>query len=76
MAAIDERNLVADALHALHIVGGEYHSGSRITQMKNLIFKQFGIDRVESGEGFVENQELRVVEHGDDKLHLLRHTLR
>ena len=40
---------------------------------QNLLFEQVGVDRVESREGFVEDEQLGLVHHGRDELHLLRH---
>ena len=36
-------------------------------------FQQFGIHRIESAERFVEDQEFRFVDDGDDKLYFLLH---
>ncbi len=47
-----------------------------VAQGQNLLFQEVGIDRVESREGLIEDQQLGLVQHRDDKLHLLGHTLR
>jgi hypothetical protein len=39
-------------------------------------FHQFGVDGIEAGENFVEDQEVGRVHHGGDELNLLLHALR
>ena len=73
---IDERDVVADVFNRRHVVGGENDGGTFVAQTQYLTLENLGVHGVEAREGFVENHELRLMEHGDDKLHLLLHTLR
>ena len=56
-------------------MGGEDDGVALVAQFKDFAFQQVGIDGVEAREGFVEDEEGRFVEDGDDELHLLLHTL-
>ena len=38
-------------------------------------YMNLGVDRVEAGEGFVEDEELRLMEYGGDELYFLGHAL-
>ena len=44
-------------------------------QPENLLADQLGVDRVEAGEGLVENHQRGLVDHGGDELELLGHAL-
>ncbi|EJX00410.1 hypothetical protein EVA_11486 [gut metagenome] len=46
-----------------------------ITKLQDFALQHFRIDRIETRKGFVEDEQRRLVKYGDDKLHLLLHTL-
>ena len=71
---VDQCNVVTDFFHGSHVVGREDDGVSLIFQFQDFPFQQFSIDRIESGERFVEDQQLGFVEHGNDKLYFLLHT--
>ena len=72
---IDEGKMVANLLNRRHVVGGEHYGVALVTQRQDFLFQQFGVQRVETAERLVKNEQGRTVEHGDDKLHLLLHAL-
>jgi hypothetical protein len=55
---VDQCNVVTDFFHGSHVVGREDDGVSLIFQFQNFPFQQFSIDRIESGERFVEDQQL------------------
>ena len=73
---VDKSDVVTHLLHRAHIVGGENDSVTFVAQFQDFLFQQLGIHRVEARKGLIENQKLRLVEHGNDKLHLLLHAFR
>lgn len=73
---IDEGNLVTHLFDRCHVVRRENNGVAFIAQCQYLAFEQFGIDGVEAREWFVKDKQRRLVQYGDDKLHLLLHTLR
>lgn len=75
LGVVDERDVVADLLHAGHVVGREDDGVSLLLELKNLLLELLGVDRVEARERLVEDEQVGLVEDGDDKLHLLRHSL-
>ena len=70
---VDKGDVVAELFGRGHVVGGEYDGGPFGFEAEDFAFEDVGIDRVEAAEGFVEDEELGVVEHGDDELDLLLH---
>ena len=75
VALVDERDVLAELLHAAHVVGAQHHGGALVAQPQDLPADQFGIDGVEAAEGLIEDQQLGPVQHGGDELHLLGHAL-
>ena len=57
---VDQCNVVTDFFHGSHVVGREDDGVSLIFQFQDFPFQQFSIDRIESGERFVEDQQLGV----------------
>lgn len=43
------------------------------THAQDLLPHQFGVDRVEAAERFIEDEQARTMQHRGDELHLLRH---
>ena len=74
--AVYERDVVAQFLHATHVVGREDDGGAFVAQFQNLALEDSGVDGVETGERLVEDEQFRTVKHRDDKLDLLGHTFR
>src|SRR6185295_18500012 len=75
-AAVDQADVIAHALGELHAVGGEHDALSLLPVLAEQIAEQLLVDGIEAGEGLVEDQQVRLVEHGADELHLLLHALR
>ena len=75
MRAIDQSDVVAEFLDAVHIVGREDDGGTGIAEFEDFALDDGCIDGVEAGEWLIEDQELGIMEHGNDKLNLLRQTL-
>ena len=63
---VDQCNVVTDFFHGSHVVSREDDGVSLIFQFQDFPFQQFCIDRIESGERFVEDQQLGFVAHGND----------
>ena len=75
-AVVDEGDVVADVLHRCHVVGGVDDGVSGIAEPQDFGLQQFGVHGVETAERLVEDHQFRLVEDGDDELHLLLHALR
>ena len=75
MGFVDQGDIVAEFLDRLHVVGGQDDGRAFVTEPQYLVPYHLGVDGVESGEGFVENQQLRFVKYGGDELDLLGHAL-
>ena len=73
---VNERNVVAQFFYRFHVVGGKDDGFSFIFKAKHFIFYDFGIHGVESAERFVENQQIRIMDDGGNKLHFLLHPFR
>ena len=73
---VDKGYMVANLLDRRHIMGRKYHRCTLILQSQNLLFQEVGVDRVETRERLVENEQFGLMKHRNDKLNLLRHTLR
>ena len=56
-------------------MGRENDRRARIAQREDLVLEQIGIDRIETAERLVENQQFGLVQHRDDELYLLGHPL-
>ncbi len=72
---MDEGDVIAECFHRLHVVGGEDDGLALLLQAEHFVLHDAGIHRVETAEGLVEDQQVRVVDHGRDELHLLLHPL-
>src|SRR5213083_1893219 len=68
--------LLAQLFGLLHDVGREQDRLPAAAQVEHGVLHHLSIDGIEPRERLVENQEIRVVEHGRDELHLLLHSLR
>src|SRR5947207_1496562 len=74
-SARDDAQLLAQLLGLLHDVGREQDRLPATAQVEHGVLHHLSIDGIEPREGLVENQEIRVVEHGRNELHLLLHPL-
>src|SRR5579859_244432 len=72
---MDEADGIAHHLHLLHAVRGEDDGGALGAQFQHDVFYQDGVDGIEAGERFVQNQERGLVNHGGDELNFLLHAL-
>ena len=68
--------LVADLLDGRHVVGRKDDRRTLVAQAENLLLQKVGVDRIETRKRLVEDQQLRFVQHRDDELYFLGHTLR
>src|ERR1017187_9907156 len=73
LATEDHADVVAHGFRHRHIVGAEDDGGARAPQIEDGLAQHIGTDRIEPGEGFVENQQFGFGDHGGDELHALRH---
>ena len=72
---MDQCHFITNVLDRSHVVRGENHGVAFFFQCQDFAFQQLCIDGVETGERFVKNEQRGFVQHCDDKLHLLLHTL-
>ena len=73
MGMVDKGDVVAQLLGRGHVVGGEDDGGALRFKAQDFALEDVGIDGVEAAERLVEDEQLRLVQHGDDELHLLLH---
>ena len=57
---IDQDNLIADFFHLFHPVGAEDNGCAICCEPENFIFDQVGIYRIETTEGFIQNNQFRL----------------
>src|SRR5437868_46363 len=74
LTAIDEADCTAEPLDLIHAVRREQDGAALLVQLKQYIFQQSGVYRVESGEGLVHNEEFRLTQQRSDELHFLLHS--
>ena len=72
---VDQGDAVTDLLDRGHVVRRKEDGVPLVAQFEYLAFEQFGIDGIETAERFVEDEQLGLVDDGDDELHLLLHAL-
>ena len=56
-------------------MGGKKHRFALAFQLQNCIAHQISVDRVEAGKGFVENDQIGLVNQGNQELNFLPHAL-
>jgi hypothetical protein len=69
----DDGHPVAHLLGLLHVVGGEHHGSPRAGDLDDHVFHYLTVDRIQSAERLVEDDELRLVQQGPDELDFLLH---
>ena len=74
LRTVDQSDIVTNFFNGRHVVRGKDDRVSGIFQFEDFFFQQFGIYGVESAERFVEDQQLRFVDDGDDELYFLLHS--
>src|SRR6185295_13712829 len=75
-AAIHHQRPVANFLHLVHLVGGEEHRRPARPALVEDLLEQLNVERIEAGEGLVENHQSRLSDQGGAQLDLLLHSLR
>src|SRR6478609_4397125 len=75
LAPVDDHHAVTERLRLLHLVGGEDDRLPGPAELEDGVLEDLRVDRVESAERLVEDQEIRLVEQGTDELDLLLHPL-
>ena len=70
---IDQRDLLADGLDALHVVGREQHGAALLLQAQDFDLELVGVDRVKARERLVKDEQAWLVDYRGDELHLLLH---
>src|SRR5213592_1792516 len=71
----DDAQLLAQLFGLLHDVGREQDGLPATPQVEHGVLHDLRVHRIQSRERLVQNQEIRVVEHGRDELHLLLRAL-
>ena len=69
-------DVAAQLLHMFHAVRGKHNDFPLVAERFHRIFEQFHIYRIKAAERFVQNEDLRVVNDGGDKLDFLLIALR
>src|SRR6266566_1805542 len=72
----DDAQLLAQLLGLLHDVRREQDGLPATAHVEHRVLHHLSVHRIDPRERLVENQEVRVVEHGRNELHLLLHPLR
>ena len=75
LAVVDHHDVVADLLRLDHDVGREDDRGAAPVLLEHEVAQQPHVDRVETAERLVEDQQIGLVDHRGDELDLLLHAL-
>ena len=75
-AAVDDGDRVTELLDLVHLVGREDDRSASGVQLKERLFQEVRIDRIETREGLIEEEDLRVMKDRGDDLDLLLVALR
>src|SRR5208282_5844429 len=73
---LDDRYPIAQSVSVVKVVGREYDGLSLLLELQDEIFDRLGGLGVETRDRLVQEEILRVVEHGPDYRNLLFHALR
>ncbi len=74
--AVDHQRAVAQLLDLVHLVGREQHRAARGAALGEDLLEELRVERVEAGEGLVQDQEAGFADERRAELHLLLHALR
>ena len=73
--ARDQAHALAQPLRLLHQMGREQHGGPAAVELEDDLLEHVLIERVETAERLVEDEQLRLVQNGRHELDLLLHPL-
>src|SRR5690349_20084871 len=73
---IEQTDVVANLFRDFHLVRRKDDRLARTFEIEHDFFQQLDVDGIESGERFIQNQQVRIVQHRRDELDLLLHALR
>ena len=76
LAAIDERDAVAEPLDRLHLVARQHDRGAGAPHVDEHLAHHVRADRIEPAHRLVHDQHVGLVQHRGDELRLLLHALR
>src|SRR6476620_6668809 len=74
-AFIHKYYLVADLFNLLHAVGTENNGSAIFCQFIDLLFDDIAVNRIQSTERFIQDDQFGIMKNSCYKLELLRHTL-
>src|SRR6187402_2711817 len=74
-ATMDQGNFIAKLFYLIDAMGGKQDGSAFLAKLQESVFQQAGIDRVETAEGLVHDDKLRLVHERGDELDLLLHSL-
>src|SRR5262249_12592429 len=75
LALVDHEDEVAHFLGDGHVVRGENHRRPLAVEVEDGIAQHFQVDRIQAGEGLIEQDQLRFGDDAGNELHLLSHAL-
>jgi len=70
---IHQNDFVTKLLHLVHLVGAHNNRFACIALFLEQVLNQLRIHRVQSAEGFVDDDDLRIVDKGGNQLSFLLH---
>src|SRR5262249_18668947 len=73
LAAVDEGHAVAQPLHRVHLVARQDEGLARPAHLEEDVPHEVRAHRIEAAHRLVEDEDVRVVEHGGHELRLLLH---
>ena len=76
LAAVHHHHVIAQLLGVRHHVRGEENRRAALVLLVDERAERPGADRIQAAERLVEDQQIRLVDDGGQKLHLLLHALR
>src|SRR5215213_1242721 len=74
--SIEQADVIADLFSHFHLVRREDDRFTGTFEVEHDLFQQFDVDRIETGERLVEDQQIGIVNHSTDELDLLLHSFR
>ena len=70
-ALVEDGDVLTELLDVVHLVGGEEDDFALLNLLLDHILQQPGIHWVQSGEGFIQHNDVRIVGQGRDELDFL-----
>ncbi len=71
IAAVDQRDVIADFLHIAHLVGGKDDQPPLTHKAGDSVLEHLGVHRVQPAEGLIEDQDIRLIQKALGDLYLL-----